>query len=550
MQSSDLVAFGVFFLVLAAVARPLGHYVAACMDGSTPTFAWLRWIEGQVVRLAGVDPDRSMSWKEFAIALLMFNAVGAVVMFSMLVGIDGLSWHLAMNTTISFVTNTNWQSYSGETTLSATTQMLCCSVQNFASPATGFAVLAMISRAIGGRAELGSFWIDVLRFLLYVLLPLSLILAVILVTQGVLQTAGATVTIDHVGAATQTVHVGPVASQVAIKQLGTNGGGYYGVNSAHPLENPTSLTNLFECIALLLIPVAMPFTYARMIKRDAQAWPIVGAMLVLFVVGLSVASWAETQGTAALGGQISMEGKEARFSPIASALWSTATTATSNGSVNGMHDSFMPLTGFVQMMNMLVGEVIFGGIGSGMYGMILFIIVAVFISGLMVGRTPEYMGRKIEATEIKLAMSAILIPNVTILLVASLAALLPAGTSSIANPGPHGLSEILYAAASTVGNNGSAFAGLATNTVFYNSLLSVAILIGRYAVILPILAIAGSLSKKTVVPASAGTLPTDTFLFGLLLLMVIVIVGALTFFPVLALGPLVEHSLFNAGISF
>lgn len=549
MQSSDLVLFGVFFLVLAAAARPLGNYVAACNDGTSSPAAWFRRVERLIYTVLNVDPTKSMSWKEYAGALLAFNAVGLMFMAMFLILNDGMSWHLALNTSISFVTNTNWQSYSGETALSSASQMLCCGVQNFASPATGLAVLAILARAIGGRDSLGSFWVDITRITLYVLLPLSIIVAGLLVTQGVMQTTGGVVEVHHVGAAPLEVPTGPVASQVAIKQLGTNGGGYFGVNSAHPLENPTPISNLIECLSLLLIPVAMPFTYARMAGKDKQAWPIIGAMTVLFVIGLAITTFAETQhpGQSTL---LSMEGKENRIGIVGTALWSEATTATSNGSVNGMHDSMMPLTGLVQLTNMMLGEVVFGGIGSGMYGILLFILVAVFIAGLMVGRTPEYMGRKIEAREIWLVMLAILIPNVMILVSSSLAASTIAGTSSVLNNGPHGLSEILYTFSSAVGNNGSAFAGLNANTVFYNSTIGLGMLVGRYAIILPLLAIAGSLHRKVVVPASAGTLATDTFLFSILLFLVIIIVGSLTFFPALALGPILEHSLRSIGTMF
>jgi K+-transporting ATPase ATPase A chain len=471
---------------------------------------------------------------------------------------------LAFNTAISFATNTNWQSYGGETTLSYFTQMLGLTVQNFVSAATGMAILVAVIRGfIQKQIEtIGNFWVDLVRSTLYILLPLALILSLALVSQGVVQTFNSSAKVallqtakDANGKAIsgQVIAVGPAASQVAIKQLGTNGGGFFNVNSAHPFENPTPLSNFLEMLAILLIAASLCYTFGCMVKDRRQGWAILTAMLIIFIPCLWGCIQIEQKGnplfsqfgidqnTSSLQPGGNMEGKEARFGIVNSAIWATATTAASNGSVNSMHDSYMPLGGLIPMWLMQLGEVIFGGVGSGLYGMIAFIIVAVFISGLMIGRTPEYLGKKIETYEMKMASLMILIPPILVLIGTAVSVIVPVGKSSILNPGPHGFSEILYAFSSAGNNNGSAFAGLTTNIIFYNIAQGLAMFFARYWLAIPALAIAGSLSKKKIAPVSLGTLPTHTPLFIIFLVMVVLIVGALTFFPALALGPIVEH---------
>ncbi len=467
-------------------------------------------------------------------------------------GLASVEPALAFNTATSFMTNTNWQSYAGETTLSYLTQMVGLAVQNFVSAATGIAVVIALTRGLARKSAttLGNFWQDIVRSTLYVLLPLSIVLALILVSQGVIQNFNAPVVATTLTGETQTLPQGPAASQVAIKQLGTNGGGFFNVNSAHPYENPTPLSNFLQVFAILLIPAALTFTYGKMVGSTRQGWVIFAAMLILLLVGFSVMLIAEYTPNPVFGTASAMEGKETRFGIMNSILWGATTTAASNGSVNAMHSSFSPLAGGIAMLNIMLGEVIFGGVGAGLYGMLIFVILTVFIAGLMVGRTPEYLGKKIEAREIKMAIIAVLLPSAAILLFAALASVTEAGLSSRANTGPHGFSEILYAFTSAAGNNGSAFAGLNANTPFYNILLGIAMWIGRFGVILPALAIAGSMVGKRVAPPSPGTFPTDSPLFVGLLIAVILIVGALTFFPALALGPIVEQLLLNAGRAF
>jgi K+-transporting ATPase ATPase A chain len=561
--------------ILVALAGPLGSYLARVLGGR-PT--WLGRAFGPLerfgYRLAGVRPGSEMSWGRYAIAVLVFNAAGLLLLY----GIQRLQAvlplnpqrlaavpaHLAFNTAASFVTNTNWQSYPGETTMSLLTQMAGLTVQNFLSAATGIAVLAALIRGLARRSagSVGNFWVDLTRVTLQVLLPLSALLAVALVAQGVPQTFRAServalvepvVDTAHHVVATQDLAMGPVASQIAIKQLGTNGGGYFNVNSAHPYENPTPLSNLLEWLAILLVPAALCFTFGEMVEDRRQGWAIFAAMALLllaFAIPCIVAEQAGNPRLAALGVDAhagatqpggNMEGKETRFGIVNSALWATATTAASNGSVNSMHDSFTPLGGLVPMVLIQLGEVIFGGVGSGLYGMLVFVIAAVFIAGLMVGRTPEYLGKKIEAFEMKMASLVILIPPITVKLGTALGVAAAAGRAGVANPGPHGFSEILYAFSSAANNNGSAFAGLNAGTPFYDLALGIAMLIGRYWLIVPTLAIAGSLARKKKVPAGAGTLPTHTPLFVALLCSTVLIVGALAFFPALALGPIVEH---------
>lgn len=567
MTANAWIQTGVFAAVLVGLGFPLGAHLARVLSGERTFLSRLtdpidRWL----LAAAGVDPDDEMTWGRYATALLLFSGAGFVVVFLMqlMQGILPLNPDhlpkvgsaLAFNTAVSFVTNTNWQSYSGETTLSYLTQMLGLGVQNFVSAAAGIAVMAALLRGFARHSTttIGNFWADLVRITTKVLVPLSLVLAVVLVSQGVVQTfeAAHTVTTLESGTA-QAIAVGPVASQVAIKQLGTNGGGFFNANSAHPFENPTPLSNLLELVAILLIPVACCFAFGRLVRDRRQGWAIFAAMTILFAAAIAVALPSEQGGTPALatagadlvasdaqaGGN--MEGKEVRFGITNSALWAVATTAASNGSVNSMHDSFTPIGGLVPMVMMQLGEVVYGGVGSGLYGMLLFALVTVFIGGLMVGRTPEYLGKKIEAREMKLAMVAILVPALAVLVGTALGGALPAGRAGILNPGAHGFSEILYAFSSASNNNGSAFAGLTANSDFYTILLGLAMLAGRFMVAVPVLAIAGALASKKLVPASAGTLPTHGPLFVTMLVGTVLLVGALTFVPALALGPIVEQ---------
>ncbi len=459
---------------------------------------------------------------------------------------------LAFNTAVSFMTNTNWQSYAGETTLSYLTQMLGLTVQNFLSAATGVAVLLALTRGLTRRSlqTIGNFWTDLVRATLYVLLPLAFILAILLVGQGVVQTFSPAMHVQTLEGHSQIIPFGPAASQIAIKQLGTNGGGFFNANSAYPLENPTPLCNFLQMLSLLLIPAALTYTYGKMVGCRRQGWAIFAAMIALFLAGLVVSLLAEYGFNPVTGIAASMEGKEVRFGIANSVLWANATTAASNGSVNAMHSSLSPLTGLVAMFNIMLGEVIFGGVGAGLYGMLVFVILTVFIAGLMVGRTPEYLGKKIEAFEVKMSMLAVIAPSLVILVFSAIACVTDSGLSSLGNKGPHGLSEILYAFSSATGNNGSAFAGLNANTTFYNIMLGIAMLIGRFAVIVPVLAIAGSMVNKKIAPFSAGTFQTDNATFVVLLVAIVIIVGGLTFFPALSLGPIVEHLLMLAGHAF
>lgn len=561
--------YAVYFAVLVLLAVPLGRYIARVYQGDALLAARvLGPLERGIYRLAGIRADEEMSWKRYAACLLAFNLAGALLLY-VLQRIQGYlpmnPAHLgavgpgvAFNTAVSFASNTNWQAYSGETTMTHLTQMAGLTVQNFLSAATGMAVAVVLARGFARKsvATLGSFWVDLTRGTLYVLLPLSLLLAGILVSQGVVQTFTGSTTVSLVEPQTSTagqtvneqvIPLGPVASQVAIKQLGTNGGGYFNANSAHPFENPTPLSNLLELLAILLIPAALCFTFGAMVKSRRHGWALFATMVALVVPLLILCATAEHGGNRALFGlgldqaAGNMEGKEVRFGVSTSALWATATTAASSGSVNAMHDSFTPLGGLVPMWLMQLGEVAFGGVGSGLYGLLMFAIIAVFIAGLMVGRTPEFLGKKLEAYEMKMAALVVLLPSAAVLVGTAAACLLPAATGAAPNPGPHGFSEILYAFSSAANNNGSAFAGLDASGSFYTVALGLCMLIGRYWVIVPVLAVAGSLAGKKSVPPSAGTLPTDTPMFVLLLCGTVVLVGALTFIPALALGPIVEH---------
>jgi K+-transporting ATPase ATPase A chain len=572
-----------YFVVLIALVKPLGAYMARVYEGDhvflEKPFGWL---ERLIYRLCGVpgDPEkREMTWTAYAGAMLLFHVVGllAAYVIQRLQGVlplnpQGLSApspDLSWNTAVSFATNTNWQSYSGETTLSYLSQMLALSVQNFMSAAAGMAIMVALIRAIARKqaSGIGNFWVDLTRTTLYILLPFSFVFAIFLVSQGVVQTFSAYHSVSLVQATKdadgksiveQLLALGPAASQIAIKDLGTNGGGFFNVNSAHPFENPTPLSNFVILLSILAIPAAVTYTFGKMVKDTRQGWALLAAMLVIFVPLVCVSVWQEQAGNPALaqlhidqtatalqpGGN--MEGKELRFGVSSSALYASATTAASNGSVNAMHDSFTPLGGLVPLWLIQLGEIIFGGVGSGLYGMLMFAVVAVFVAGLMVGRTPEYLGKKIEAYEMKMASLAILVPAASVLIFTAIAVVTEAGKKGVANPGPHGFSEILYAFSSASNNNGSAFAGLSANTPFYNTTLGIAMFLGRFWVKIPVLALAGALVKKKVVPASAGTLPTHTPLFVAMLVGVIVIVGALTFIPALGLGPVVEHLMAKA----
>ncbi len=573
MNPFSWLQFSIYFIVLLILVKPLGLYMARVYQGERTFLSTvLAPVERFFYQLAGVDPDAEMGWKTYASTLLLFNLIGLLFLYMLLriqhllplnpQDLGSVSPDLAFNIAASFTTNTNWQSYGGETTLSYLTQMLGLTVQNFLSAATGMSVLIVLIKGIIRHTsqKIGNFWVDLVRSTLYILVPLAFILAIVLVSQGVVQTLQpypvARVLEQTKDITTQTLPLGPVASQVAIKQLGTNGGGYFNVNSAHPFENPTPFSNFLEMLSILLIPAALTYTYGKMVGDTRQGWAILTAMTLVLVAMTGLALWAESQGNpmfTSLGITLSsgnMEGKEVRFGIVNSALWATVTTAASNGSVNSMLDSFTPIGGLVPMWMMQLGEVIFGGVGSGMYGMLAFIFIAVFVSGLMVGRTPEYLGKKIEIFEMKMTVLIVLIPVLTVLLGTALALLIPAGRAGIFNSGPQGFSEVLYAFSSAGNNNGSAFAGLNSNTPFYNITLGIAMLIARYALIIPVLAMSGSLALKKKVPVSVGTLPTHTPLFIAWLIGVIVIVGALSFLPALALGPIVQQLMLGLGSLF
>jgi K+-transporting ATPase ATPase A chain len=594
MTGNGLLQLALYLMVLLALAKPLGLYMARVYEGRAPGLeAALGGIERLLYRLSGIRPDREMGWKTYTLAMLIFNFAGLLAVYLLQrlqgllplnpQGLGAVTPDSSFNTAVSFATNTNWQGYGGETTMSSLTQMLGLTVQNFVSAAAGMATLVAFVRGFSRRSAetIGNFWVDLTRTTLYVLLPLSLVLALILVSQGVVQTFGeyAKVTVvqptqydvpetDEAGKpvldekgrprtttatlSEQVLALGPAASQIAIKQLGTNGGGFFNVNSSHPFENATPLSNFFELLAILVISAALCYTFGVMVGDTRQGWAVLAAMTIVFVGLLAVCVAAEQHGAtlgwlgvdhqpSELQAGGNMEGKEVRHGIATSALWATATTAASNGSVNSMHDSYTPIGGLVPMWLMQLGEVIYGGVGSGLYGMLVFAIIAVFVAGLMVGRTPEYLGKKIEAYEIKMASLVILIPPAVVLIGTAVAVVSPGGTATIYNPGAHGFSEVLYAFSSAGNNNGSAFAGLGANTPFYNTGLGIAMLFARYWLAIPTLAIAGSLARKKTVPPGPGTLPTHTPLFVVLLIGVVLLVGALTFVPALALGPIVEH---------
>lgn len=568
MPGAEYLALGLWLGLLLALVKPLGVYMARVYSGQPTLLARaLGPLERGLYRLAGVQVNSEMSWRAYAGALVLFNALGLLAVYTLLrtqahlplnpQRLGNVAPDLAFNTAVSFSTNTNWQSYSGESTLSYFSQMVGLTVQNFLSAATGMAALLALTRGFARRSAhtVGNFWVDLVRGTLYILLPLALVLALLLVSQGVVQTFRPAVkvpllqpvtTVDGELATQQTIAVGPAASQVAIKQLGTNGGGFFAANSAHPLENPTPLSNFAQSLAILLLPAALCYTFGALIGDTRQGWTLLAAMFTLFALLLGLTVAAEQAGNpvlAALGAAPggNLEGKETRFGVVNSALWAVATTAASNGSVNSMHAAYTPLGTIGPLLLMQLGEVVFGGVGSGLYGMLMFALLTVFVAGQMVGRAPEYLGKKIEIFEIQMAVLAILLPSAAVLLGTALAVTLPAGRAGILNPGPRGFMEVLYAFSSAGNNNGSAFAGLATNTVFYNLLLALAMLVGRYGPLLAALAVAGSLARKKITPPGPGTLPTATPLFALLLVGIVFIVGALTFIPALALGPLAEY---------
>lgn len=589
IPAADFLQLGVFLLLLLALSWPLGKHMAAVLEGRKhPLARALGWLERGLYRICGVDPAQEMDWKGYALSMFLFNMAGFAALYLLLRvqgllplnpdGQAGMAPDLAFNTAMSFATNTNWQAYAGEGAVSHLTQMLGLTVHNFVSAATGIAVLAALIRGLTRRETrgLGNFWVDLVRSTLYILLPLALVLALALAWQGVPQTFQGAVNatlaepvayeiappagnvVDELKAdpmlkptpataTEQTIMRGPMASQEAIKELGTNGGGFFNANSSHPFENPTPLSNFLEMLAILLIPASLCHAFGRMVGDGRQGWVLFGAMTALFLGFFALCWWAESQGVpqvaAITGGGLpgNMEGKELRFGILNSALFATVTTATSCGAVNAMHDSFTPLGGLVPMVLMQLGEVVFGGVGSGLYGMLVFAIIAVFVAGLMVGRTPEYLGKKIEAFETKMCSIVIMVPLFGVLLGTAWAVLTEMGRGAVANPGAHGFSEILYAFSSMSNNNGSAFAGLSANNALYNLLGGLAMCAGRFWTAIPVLALAGSLAGKKTAPAGAGTLPTHTPLFCALLVGVVLVVGALTFIPALALGPIAEH---------
>jgi K+-transporting ATPase ATPase A chain len=574
-----LIQFGLFLVVLLGLAKPLGEYLGRVLErDATFLDRALGPLERGLYRLAGISAADRMDWKDYALAVLLFNALGIVVLFLLQRAQGALPFNprhlpavpagIAWNTAVSFVTNTNWQAYAGETTMSHFTQMAGLTVQNFLSAATAMGVMAALARGIRRRkaTNLGSFWVDVTRSTLYVLLPLAAVFALFLVSQGVVQTLGPDPVArllspikgaDGKSIVEQVLAVGPAASQVANKMLGTNGGGFFNANAAHPFENPTALSNFFQIVAMLLLPAAFCHAFGKLVRDRRQGWAILAAMTVIFVLALGACQWAESRGNRGLGALPvtqatsyapgreapggNLEGKELRFGVAGTTLFATATTSASCGAVNAMHDSFTPLGGLVPLWLMELGEVVYGGVGSGLYGMLVFALIAVFVSGLMVGRTPEYLGKKIEAFEMKMASLVILVPAALVLVATAVAVALPAGVASVSNPGPHGFTQVLYAFSSAANNNGSAFAGLNANTVFYNTLTAIAMLVGRFGVIVPVLAIAGSLGAKKRTPPGLGTLPTHTPLFVAMLVAVVLLVGALTFLPALALGPIAEQ---------
>jgi len=556
-----------FCAIVVALVKPLGGYMTRVFNGErTFLSSILRPVEAGLYWIGGVDEKREQHWLAYTVAMLFFHVGGFLILYSLMrfqavlpfnpMEQSAVAPDLSFNTAVSFITNTNWQNYGGESTLSYLTQMLGLTHQNFLSAATGIAIAVALIRgfARSSARTVGNFWVDVTRATLYVLLPICVVYALFLVWQGIPQTLGAYVEATTLEGAKQTIAVGPVASQVAIKMLGTNGGGFFNVNAAHPFENPTALSNFVQMLSIFAIGAALTNVFGRMVGNQRQGWAILAVMGVLFIAGVTVTYWAEASGTSIMhvlgltGGN--MEGKEVRFGIVASALFAVVTTAASCGAVNAMHDSFTALGGMIPLINMQLGELIIGGVGAGLYGMLLFVVLAIFVAGLMVGRTPEYVGKKIEAREVKMAMLAILILPLMYLGWTAVAVVLPSAVASMANAGPHGFTEVLYAYTSATGNNGSAFGGLTGNTLFYNLTLACSMLVGRFFMIVPAMALAGALAQKKSIPPSAGTLPTTGGLFVGLVVGVILIVGGLTFFPALALGPIVEHLAMTANTLF
>jgi K+-transporting ATPase ATPase A chain len=560
MGARDFFQLIVFVGGLCITTPIVGWYIARIYDDKNPLrIQGLRVLEQLIHQLCGIDPNQPMHWKRYALSVILLSILGggAVFLIQVLQGrlpfnpqkMPGIEFFLALNTAVSFVTNTNWQAYSGETSMGYFTQMTALTVQNFLSAATGIAVVAAFARGFSRKSSMsiGNYWSDLIKAVVYILLPLSFVLALILVEQGTPQTLRRNEFVTTLEGRAQTIPLGPAASQIAIKQLGTNGGGFFNANSAHPFENPTPLTNFLEIFAIFLIPAALTWAFGKRIGSTRQGWVLFGAMMILFCAGLAVSLIGENGFNAVLNVQAPMEGKEVRFGAAGSALFATVTTAASCGAVNCMHESLSPLSHLVTMFNMMAGEVIFGGVGSGLYGMILYAIMAVFIAGLMVGRTPEYLGKKIEAFEVKMSVIGIVASSAILLVLAAIAVSTKAGTISLSAQGVPGLNEIVYAFTSAANNNGSAFGGLNANTPFYNVATAIAMIVGRFATMLAVLAIAGSLAAKKSKPASEGTFPTDGLLFLSLLIGTVVIVGALNFFPVLSIGPILEHLLMLSG---
>jgi potassium-transporting ATPase potassium-binding subunit len=563
MTTLDFFQVFLFIALIIGLTPLLGGFMNNVFTGKKhfmqPVFGWLEKLSYKFIK---VNPDEETNWKKYTFSLLMFNLIGIIFVFfiQMLQAylplnpskLPNVSWHSALNTAISFVTNTNWQGYAGEVTMGYLVQMIGLTVQNFVSAATGIAVIVALTRGISRKTtdKIGNFWSDMVRSTLYILLPLSIIFAIVFVGQGAIQNFKKSETVTTIQGTEQIIPMGPVASQEVIKQLGTNGGGFFNANSAHPFENPTPFTNFLQIFMIFLIPASLTFMFGKMVGSTRQGWTIFIAMMALFLAGLCISLYSEYSANAITGHLPLMEGKETRFGITNSVLFSVVTTDASCGAVNAMHDSLSPLSGMVAMINIMLGELIFGGVGAGMYGILIFVILTVFIAGLMVGRTPEYLGKKIGAFEVQMAIIAIFATNIIIQIFTAWASVSSAGLSSLNNAGPHGFSEMLYAYSSAAGNNGSAFAGLNANTLFYNLTLGIAMIIGRFGVIVPVLAIAGSLAEKKITPASVGTFHTDNWLFVGLLIAVILIVGGLTHFPALSLGPVVEHFLMNHGKAF
>jgi K+-transporting ATPase ATPase A chain len=560
---NDILQIFIYLGLLTILTPVLGKYMFHVFTGDRHFMVPVMGrIEKFVYNSTGINIQEESDWKGYASDLLLFNLAGFLFLFIVQIvqsflplnpaGLQDITWHSAFNTAVSFITNTNWQGYAGETTVSYFVQMTGLTVQNFVSAGTGMAVMLALVRGIAKSStdKLGNFWVDLTRSVIYVLVPLSVLLAVVLISQGVIQNFKPYLTVQTLQDSQQVIPMGPAASQIAIKQLGTNGGGYFNTNSSHPFENPTPLSNFMEMLAILLIPASLTYTYGRLAGSPRHGWIIFIVMMLLFTGGLAISLISELSPNPIFGNLTAMEGKETRFGLTDSILWSVSTTAASNGSVNAMHDSLSPVSGMIALFNIMLGEIIFGGVGSGMYGMVLFIILTVFIAGLMVGRTPEYLGKKVGRYEIQMAILAIFATNIPILVFTAWASASPMGLSGLKNPGPHGFSEILYAYSSATGNNGSAFAGLNSNTPFYNITLGIAMLIGRFGVIIPVLATAGSMARSKSSPPSSGSLQTDNWLFVIMLTAIILFIGGLTHFTSLLFGPVAEHFLMKNNITF